>query len=97
MSNPSLAARLAAVQDISELQAIAAEFRIELDASELDDQELSVDELSHASGGVGLLLASRLGLPSLSAKGSDSTDGCPTWDLDKCTVSTKKGESPSCG
>lgn len=95
-SDSVLAARLAGVQSLSELVAIAAEVGISLDESEFEDQELSVQELGAASGGIGMLLSSKLGFGTLSASASN-TDGCPTWDLDKCTVSTKKGESPSCG
>lgn len=96
-SSPDLASRLAQLQSIADLQSIAAQYGISIDPSELEDQELSVGELSTVSGGIGMLLTSKLGLSKISAKDADNTDGCPTWDLDQCTVSTDKGSSPSCG
>ena len=95
-TDTTLAARLAAVQSLSELEAIANEVGIAVDVSEFEDEEVSLQELSSASGGIGMLLSSKLGFGTLSNSASN-TDGCATWDLDKCTVSTKKGESPSCG
>ena len=103
-SNPELTARLAAVKSFSDLQAIAAEVGISLEDSEFEDVELSTEELSAVSGGIGMMLRSKLGF-GLSSAAAD------TNDLDKCStdtkddtptckpvvVSTKKGESPSCG
>ena len=96
-ADPALARRLAAVQSLAELEAIAAEHGISIDTADLDDQELSSSELTTVSGGIGMLLKTKFGFGPLASSEGDSTDGCPTWDLDKCTVSTKKGESPSCG
>jgi hypothetical protein len=103
-ANPDLMSRLAAVQSLSELEAIATEVGISIDRSELDDEEMSSQELSAVTGGIGMLLSSKLGFGTLASVAS-------TNDLNKCTtdtnddtttckpvvVSTKKGESPSCG
>jgi len=103
-ANPDLMARLSSVEALSELEAIAKEVGISIDPSELEDEEISSQELSAVTGGIGMLLSSKLGFSTLSAAAS-------TNDLNKCTtdtkddtptckpvvVSTKKGESPSCG
>ena len=101
-ANPALAARLSSAANLEELIAIAKDQGVTLDLSELASEELSTQQLAAASGGIRMMLASRLGLSaglgklSGAASSDDTTDGCPTWDLDKCTVSTKKGSSPSC-
>ena len=103
-SNPELTARLAAIQSFSDLQAIAAEVGISIEESELDDGELSSKELSAVSGGIGMMLRSKLGFGLSSAAADTETLKCLTTDTkDETTtckpvvVSTKKGESPSCG
>ena len=101
-ADPGLAARLSSAVNLGEIIAIAKDQGVTLDLSELASEELSLQELSAASGGIRMMLASRLGLSgglgklSGAASSDDTTDGCPTWDLDKCTVSTEKGSSPSC-
>jgi len=100
-SNPDLMARLSSVEALSELEAIAKEVGISIDPSELEDEEISSQELSAVTGGIGMLLSSKLGFGTLSA--AASTSGCTTDTKDDTTtckpvvVSTKKGESPSCG
>lgn len=103
-SKPELTARLATVQSFSDLQAIAAEVGINLEESELEDVELSSAELSSVSGGIGMMLRSKLGF-GLSSAAAD------TNDLNKCTTdtnddtitckpivsSTRKGDGPNCG
>ena len=92
-SNPELTARLAAVQSFSDLQAIAAEVGISIEESELDDGELSSKELSAVSGGIGMMLRSKLGFGLSSAAADTAEETCPG----PVVPSTKKGESPSCG
>ena len=103
-SNPELTARLAAVQSFSDLQAIAAEVGVSVEESELDDGELSSEALSAVSGGIGMMLRSKLGFGLSSAaastndlKGCTSSTSSETNDLKTCTVTTKAGSSPSCG
>ena len=92
-SNPELTARLAAVQSFSDLQAIAAEVGISIEESELDDGELSSKELSAVSGGIGMMLRSKLGFGLSYASADTDKETCPG----PVVVSTKKGEGPSCG
>ena len=103
-SNPELTSRLAAVQSFSDLQAIAAEVGVTIEESELDDGELSSEALSAVSGGIGMMLRSKLGFGLSSAaaitndlKGCTSSTSSNTNDLKKCTSSTKAGAGPNCG
>ena len=87
-SNPELNARLGSVRSIEELQAIAREVGITIEQSELEDKELSPDELSAVTGGIGMMIRSKLGFGLMSAAAS-------TNDLDDCTTDTKD-DTPTC-
>lgn len=94
-SDPALMDRLSAAASIQDVVSIAAELGISLDMKELETEELSLDQLSSASGGVRMMMASKLGIGGLGkglgslSDSAGSTDGCDTWDLDKCSTNTK--------
>ena len=93
-ADPELLNRLSSASSIQDVLSIAAEVGVSLDMNELESEELSLDQLSSASGGVRMMMASKLGIGGLgkgfgSLSDSATTDGCPTWDLDKCSTDTK--------
>ena len=92
VSNPELTARLAAVQSFSDLQAIAADLGVSVEESELEDGELSSKELSSVSGGIGMMLRSKLGFGLSSAAADTETLKCLTTDTkDETTTAAGRG------
>ena len=104
----AFAERLADCENIDQLQALAKEKGIEItsedlaNSSEADGGELSDDALEQVSGGMARMMPKMsfnfLSKGRISAGADAGTDGCATWDLDKCTVDTDtKDGSSSCG
>ena len=102
-SDPELLNRLSSAASIQDFLAIAAEVGVVLDVKELETEELSLDQLSTASGGVRMMMASKMGLGGL-GKGigsmSASADDPPATqdmnDLDCCSTNTRD-DHKACG
>ena len=97
-SDPELLNRLASATSIQEFLAVAAEVGVTVDAKEFETEELSLDQLGAASGGVRMMMASKMGLGGL-GKGigfmSASADDYPETEdphsLDCNSTNTEDG------
>ena len=88
--------RLSAAASIQDVVSIAAELGISLDMKELESKSfVGPVELGVRCAYDGVQVGNRRsgkGLGSLSDS-AGSTDGCDTWDLDKCSTNTKDGNN----